>query len=139
MLELPEESYYLHDVPVDMDTLIYQYICECGNYPEEMILKGGYWWEAFRKDSDVEHELNLGLLELDMIQNIATLSEEELTYYEDALGSLPPLLQNRWQFVDGRHRVQLYRSLGYEKAVSIDLKASGIDIQIPPSQTNQLC
>jgi hypothetical protein len=138
MLELPDEPYYLHDVPTDMDTFIYQYICECGNYDEETTLKGGYWWKAFEEESDVNHELDLGMLELDMIQDLMRHSEEEMKHYKEGLGNLPPLLQNGLQFLDGRHRVQLYQSLGYEKAVSIDLKASGIELDIPTSRVNHV-
>lgn len=139
MLELPKEPYYLHDVPSDMDVLIYQYICECGDYSDEQTAyPDSYWSKAFDEDSEVNVELDLGLLWLGMVQDLPGLSNEKLESYKNGLGSFPPLLQNGWQFVDGRHRAALYKSLGYKRAVSIDLEASGIDVDIPESHTNLL-
>lgn len=127
MLQKPTTPYYLHDVPVDMDTLIYQWITECSESPETSAFYE-YWDESFCEDSAVDHELTLVRLDLDLIQGLPR--HDDLHLYEDALGDLPPLIVARGYLVDGRHRADLYRREGYDAAIAIDLTASGLPVEV---------
>jgi hypothetical protein len=131
---VPNEAYCLHDVPSDMDSLLYELIV--ANYSEEKVAyEDSYWTKAFDENSNVDHKLELVKFPIDMVQEPLVIPEEHLRrlgFFEN-VGELPPLVVNRNRFVDGRHRLNTYNLLGKESAVAIDLAASGIDVESPQS------